>query len=399
MPSRSIPLKVSCGSAPTSWRSTTSRRRRYYEYAGQQYRLQYLGGLLHSEHQPKLQGQALPLPVILVRGAEQPMALQVDSLMGTREIVVKSLGPQFSSVRGVSGATILGDGNVVVILDLPAMIRSDILSQRQRLMLHQMGTDAASQRESDRPLVMVVDDSVTVRKVTSRLLERNGMDVVTAKDGLDAVAQLQDHQPDVILLDIEMPRMDGFEVASFVRHDERLREMPICMITSRTGQKHRDRAMAIGVNEYLGKPFQETELLQYHRTAGRERLMAGAPTVAIISDQRVAAASLAAGGGQVRSAGPLYRRPRTLHGPQPTCPTADLWIVALEDENDSPDLLDHLLETTEARILFGLGQAPDPGRPDYARWERRLFSKLRDQLGELEVLDGASSLAALEQRR
>jgi chemosensory pili system protein ChpA (sensor histidine kinase/response regulator) len=231
-----------------------------YEYAGQEYRLQYLGGLLHSDHHPKLQGQALPLPVILVRGAEQPMALQVDSLMGSREIVVKSLGPQFSSVRGVSGATILGDGNVVVILDLPAMIRSDIISERQRL------ADLEKAREADQwqervTRVMVVDDSVTVRKVTSRLLERNGMEVFTAKDGLDAVAQLQDNRPDVILLDIEMPRMDGFEVASFVRHDEALKDTPICMITSRTGEKHRERALAIGVNEYLGKPFQETELL------------------------------------------------------------------------------------------------------------------------------------------
>jgi len=233
-----------------------------YEYAGQAYRLQYLGNLLNSEHQPKLQGQALPLPVILVRGAEQPMALQVDSLVGSREIVVKSLGPQFNSVRGVSGGTILGDGNVVVILDLPAMIRSDILSEqqhasfktdqpRQKPRLHQRAT-----------LVMVIDDSVTVRKVTSRLLERNGMEVITAKDGLDAVAQLQDYQPDIILLDIEMPRMDGFEVAGFVRHDDVLRNTPICMITSRTGEKHRERALAIGVNEYLGKPFQETTLLE-----------------------------------------------------------------------------------------------------------------------------------------
>ena len=232
-----------------------------YEYAGQEYRLQYLGNLLNSDHQPKLQGQALPLPVILVRGAEQPMALQVDNLMGSREIVVKSLGPQFSSVRGVSGATILGDGNVVVILDLPAMIRSDILSERQRLANLEKAHEAARYEEQV-TTVMVVDDSVTVRKVTSRLLERNGMEVVLAKDGLDAVAQLQDHKPDVILLDIEMPRMDGFEVASFVRHDDNLRETPICMITSRTGEKHRERAMAIGVNEYLGKPFQETELLE-----------------------------------------------------------------------------------------------------------------------------------------
>ncbi len=231
-----------------------------YEYAGQQYRLQYLGSLLNSDHHPKLQGQALPLPVILVRGAEQPMALQVDSLMGSREIVVKSLGPQFSTVRGVSGATILGDGNVVVILDLPAMIRSDILSERQRIANLEKAKEA-SRREELSTVVMVVDDSVTVRKVTSRLLERNGMEVITAKDGLDAVAQLQDHKPDIILLDIEMPRMDGFEVASFVRHDENLKDTPICMITSRTGEKHRERALAIGVNEYLGKPFQETELL------------------------------------------------------------------------------------------------------------------------------------------
>ena len=231
-----------------------------YEYAGQEYRLQYLGNLLNSDHHPKLQGQALPLPVILVRGAEQPMALQVDSLMGSREIVVKSLGPQFGTVRGVSGATILGDGNVVVILDLPAMIRSDILSERQRLAGLEDAREA-SRRAEQSTTVMVVDDSVTVRKVTSRLLERNGMEVVTAKDGLDAVAQLQDHRPDIILLDIEMPRMDGFEVASFVRHDESLRDTPICMITSRTGEKHRERALSIGVNEYLGKPFQETELL------------------------------------------------------------------------------------------------------------------------------------------
>src|SRR5690554_3809221 len=133
-----------------------------YEYAGQQYRLQYLGSLLNSDHQPKLQGQALPLPVILVRGAEQPLALQVDHLMGSREIVVKSLGPQFSSVRGVSGATILGDGNVVVILDLPAMLRSDILSARQRLANLGKAREAGRYEEQT-TTVMVVDDSVTVR--------------------------------------------------------------------------------------------------------------------------------------------------------------------------------------------------------------------------------------------
>ena len=229
-----------------------------YEYAGREYNLQYLGQLLHNTHQPKLQGQPLPLPVILVRGSEKPMALQVDSLMGSREIVVKSLGAQFSEVNGASGATILGDGSVVVILDLPALIRDDIASAMNPKPIIDLNKVAAKQTS----LVMVVDDSVTVRKVTTRLLERNGYEVITAKDGVDAIALLQDHKPDVMLLDIEMPRMDGFEVATLVRHDERLKDIPIIMITSRTGQKHKERALSIGVNEYLGKPFQEHDLLE-----------------------------------------------------------------------------------------------------------------------------------------
>ncbi len=234
-----------------------------FEYAGQAYELKYLGELLDNGQQPKLVGQSLPLPVILVRSAEHAVAVQVDSLAGSREIVVKSLGAQFAAVHGISGATILGDGRVVVILDLLATIRvlhAHALAQTPRAL--RVGPTEA-EVERDRPtLVMVVDDSVTVRKVTSRLLERNGMNVVTAKDGVDAIAQLQEHKPDIMLLDIEMPRMDGFEVATLVRHDERLKDLPIIMITSRTGDKHRERALAIGVNEYLGKPYQESLLLE-----------------------------------------------------------------------------------------------------------------------------------------
>ncbi len=237
-----------------------------FEYAGQSYELKYLGELLNNGQEPKLVGQSLPLPVILVRSSEHAVAVQVDSLAGSREIVVKSLGPQFAGVAGISGATLLGDGRVVVILDLLATIRSRHAllgqeSRRERLALRQ--EMAASESEQQRPpLVMVVDDSVTVRKVTTRLLERNGMNVLTAKDGVDAIAQLQEHRPDILLLDIEMPRMDGFEVATLVRHDERLGNLPIIMITSRTGEKHRERALGIGVNQYLGKPYQETELLE-----------------------------------------------------------------------------------------------------------------------------------------
>ncbi|MFI8481881.1 Hpt domain-containing protein [Pseudomonas sp. NPDC078700] len=235
-----------------------------FEYAGQAYELRYLGDLLNNGQQPKLVGQSLPLPVILVRSSEHTVAVQVDSLAGSREIVVKSLGPQFAGVHGISGATILGDGRVVVILDLLATIRvlhAHLLNQLQPRLVNQRATEA--EIEADRPtLVMVVDDSVTVRKVTSRLLERNGMNVLTAKDGVDAISLLQEHKPDIMLLDIEMPRMDGFEVATLVRHDSRLKDLPIIMITSRTGEKHRERALSIGVNEYLGKPYQESLLLE-----------------------------------------------------------------------------------------------------------------------------------------
>ncbi len=244
---------------------------RKYHYAGTDYRIEYLGVMLENEAQPKFSAQHMPLPVLLIRGAI-PFALQVDSLLGSREIVVKTLGPQFASVMGVSGGTILGDGSVVIILDLPAMIRTQAsLEYQQAKLLDSQAAERRHELENRLPRILVVDDSVTVRKVTTRLLERNGMEVFTAKDGVDAMATLQDHKPDLMLLDIEMPRMDGFEVASLVRHDSRLKDIPIIMITSRTGDKHRERAMSIGVNEYLGKPFQEDLLLgTMNRLLGRE---------------------------------------------------------------------------------------------------------------------------------
>ncbi|NWA66092.1 Hpt domain-containing protein [Pseudomonas reactans] len=231
-----------------------------YEYAGQRYELFYLGDLLHTVSRPKLLGQYQPVPVLLVQCNERRVAIHVDAMAGTREIVVKGLGPQFAGVQGLSGATILGDGRVVLIINLLAHIRA------RPAALPAQSVDAPlilNDPLKKRPLlVLVVDDSVTVRKVTSRLLERNGMNVLTAKDGIDALAVLEEHSPDLMLLDIEMPRMDGFEVATQVRNDPRLMRLPIIMITSRTGQKHRDRAMAIGVNDYLGKPYQESVLLE-----------------------------------------------------------------------------------------------------------------------------------------
>lgn len=232
-----------------------------FEYAGQPYLLRYMGALLQRGDKPNLEGHTMPLPVVLVRGVDHSVAVQVDSLLGSREIVVKPLGPQFGMVHGLTGATVLGDGSVVVILDLLAMLRADALLIHRD---HTLNYEAVVEEEEKSLLVMVVDDSVTVRKVTSRFLERQGMEVVLAKDGVDAITQLNEIErvPDVMLLDIEMPRMDGFEVATRIRHTSRLEKLPIIMITSRTGDKHRERALSLGVDRYMGKPFQESELLE-----------------------------------------------------------------------------------------------------------------------------------------
>jgi chemosensory pili system protein ChpA (sensor histidine kinase/response regulator) len=223
-----------------------------FEYGGHVYRFQHLGAFLGSGPST-LPETETALPVILVRAGEHSTALVTDELMGSREIVVKSVGPQVASVRGISGATILGDGRIVIILDMGALVRSEWRSRAADV--------SVRPTRDDRIFAMVVDDSITVRRVTQRLLERNGMRVLTAKDGVDAMALLQEHTPDVILLDIEMPRMDGYEVASHVRNDPRLADIPLIMITSRVGDKHRARAIELGVDDYLGKPYQESQLL------------------------------------------------------------------------------------------------------------------------------------------
>jgi chemosensory pili system protein ChpA (sensor histidine kinase/response regulator) len=171
--------------------------------------------------------------------------------------VVKPVGLQIGSVRGIAGATILADGRVVLILEMSALVVADSLFKEHV----PVAEEAEPVIVDERKTIMVVDDSITIRKVTERMLSRYGIDVILAKDGVDATNQLQERMPDLMLLDIEMPRMDGFEVASFVRNDDRLKNLPIIMITSRTGSKHKDKAMQIGVNKYLGKPFQEDDLV------------------------------------------------------------------------------------------------------------------------------------------
>jgi chemosensory pili system protein ChpA (sensor histidine kinase/response regulator) len=239
-----------------------------FEYGDNNYQLKHLGSLLGTGR-IDMENTREQVPVLLMRVGDQRVGFQVESLHGSREVVIKPVGAQLSTIEGISGATILGDGSVVLILDMVAASRMNA----------QVLDSAAVEKpkQDDHTVVMVVDDSITVRKVTTRLLERNGYQVLTAKDGVDAMGQLQDRIPDMMLLDIEMPRMDGFELATHMRNDERLRDVPIIMITSRTGDKHRDRALAIGVNQYLGKPFQEADLLDsIHDIIGAEPLAVGA---------------------------------------------------------------------------------------------------------------------------
>jgi chemosensory pili system protein ChpA (sensor histidine kinase/response regulator) len=223
-----------------------------YQYAGNEYQLKHLGTLLNTAVVAPV-GSQKQVPVLLVRIGEKRIAIQIEALLGSREIVIKPVGAQLSKVGCISGATILGDGRVVMMLDMAAVARMNVHARMPEAPI-------VSDQES-RLVVMVVDDSITVRKVTSRLLERNGFRILTAKDGVDAMGQLQEVVPDMMLLDIEMPRMDGFELATHMRNDTRLKHVPIIMITSRTGDKHRERAQQIGVNNYLGKPYQESDLL------------------------------------------------------------------------------------------------------------------------------------------
>jgi chemosensory pili system protein ChpA (sensor histidine kinase/response regulator) len=231
----------------------------------------YLPQLLGDEHHnPEPQRHNA---ILLLKSANQFVAIHVDEMLGNQEIVIKNIGAQLARLPGLAGATVLGTGEIVLILNPVQLVARQLRAPPQA---------AARDADAGRPVrgegaaapvaqpappphtpyVLVVDDSLTVRKITSRLLIREGFEVGTARDGIDALQLLADQIPDVILLDIEMPRMDGFEFAKTVKNDPSLKSIPIIMITSRTAEKHRARAAEIGVEVYLGKPFQEDELLR-----------------------------------------------------------------------------------------------------------------------------------------
>ncbi|MCX7157322.1 MAG: Hpt domain-containing protein [Rhodocyclales bacterium] len=235
------------------------------EWLGNRYPYNYLPALLGEKG-------ATPPParrhwILLVKGGTERVALEVDSLSGNQEVVVKAVGPQLARVPGLAGATVLGNGEVALILNPVALAARAVERTSTPVQLAAAPVEVPAAAKAAAPAVaaaaavMVVDDSLTVRKISGRLLARHGYHVLTAKDGVDALEQLGEVIPDVMLLDIEMPRMDGFDLARNMRADKRLKNIPIIMITSRTADKHRQMAAEIGVDHYMGKPYDEEELL------------------------------------------------------------------------------------------------------------------------------------------
>ena len=250
--------------SPRQYRELAGEATPCYQFGDEPYPLMDLETLLGEPVHP-LRSENVSL--LVVRAGDQRAAIRVPELTGHREIVVKPVGPHIAGVPGILGGTVTADGRVEVILD-PGPLIGQALERGLR-------PDLPAQAAEDQPVrrfAMVVDDSITMRKVNSRVLESMGFRVATARDGLEATEQLQEEVPDIMLLDIEMPRMDGYELAEYMRGESRFNAIPIIMITSRSGQKHRDRAEQAGANAYLTKPYKETELVrEINRLLGQEQ--------------------------------------------------------------------------------------------------------------------------------
>ena len=230
------------------------------DWRGEQLRLHNLASLLGLETSASGTGLQ-PVPVVILRQLDGLQAVELDVMGGNREVVVKNIGSQLAQVAGIAGATVLADASIVLIINPLPLIEAAVRRERTGMV---MPVPAVAVAEKELPLVLIVDDSLTVRRISQRLLDKHGYATLLARDGFDALeklAALNGNIPAAMLFDIEMPRMDGFDLLRHVRQDLRLSAVPVVMISSRTAGRHREHAMALGATAYLGKPFQETALL------------------------------------------------------------------------------------------------------------------------------------------
>jgi chemosensory pili system protein ChpA (sensor histidine kinase/response regulator) len=226
-------------------------------FQGREYTVRHLQHLLGEPEYAPLRQRFNPL--VLVRSGTDCLALHVDELAGNQEVVIKGIGEQVARVTGITGAAMLASGEAVLILN-PVLLAQGRAAAR--------GTPGWSQPAAPavaplRPVVLVVDDSITVRKITGRLLARAGYEPVEARDGVEALERLGALRPDLVLTDIEMPRMDGFDLVRQLRGDSRWRAIPVIVISSRTADKHRKLALDLGADLFLGKPYQDDDLLSH----------------------------------------------------------------------------------------------------------------------------------------
>ncbi|CAM5781644.1 Hpt domain-containing protein [Ottowia pentelensis] len=244
----------------------------------------FWGGAVLQQSVRSGEARGKTTPVLLLRSAAQRLALHVDEVLGNQDVVIKALGPQLSRLPGLVAITALASGAVTLIYNPVAL--AAVHGAQIRAWAEQAAPAATAPAgpatsqprpvgHSDIPLVLVVDDSITVRRVTQRLLQREGYRVALAADGLQGLERLQQERPALVLSDIEMPRMDGFDFLRNIRANAEWRELPVVMITSRTAEKHQDHARQLGANHYLGKPYSEDELLGLIR--GHARAVAAQP--------------------------------------------------------------------------------------------------------------------------
>jgi chemosensory pili system protein ChpA (sensor histidine kinase/response regulator) len=231
------------------------------------YPLVYLRDALHLGG--SVDDSQLSVPVLFVNVGDKQVAFAVDCIIASREIVVKTLGTHFRHVHGLIGATLLGDGTVVPILNCSEVLEAPVT----RTVGHDDESDDVA--HDARITVMIVDDSVSVRRITAKILNAAGMETILCRDGVDALETLQrlPTAPDLVLLDVEMPRMDGYELLSTLRSQSDYETLPVVMVTSRSGDKQRNKAQQLGATDYLVKPYDEDELvttIQHHVANARE---------------------------------------------------------------------------------------------------------------------------------